>query len=120
MTYIEDERVNQDFPRALRAARAAAAAPDGTGREMTQEELATLVGVNRSQVSNWETGKDHPPSREIVRRLETALGVTDYDLLLNAGYHPLEWYGLEIDQKAQIKMMFRQLTQENASRQHLL
>lgn len=115
MTYLKDERVNLDFSRALRAARAAAAAPDGTGREMTQEELANVVGVNRSQVSNWETAKDHPPSREVVQRLESALGVTDYDLLLTAGYHPLAWTDLDIDEKAQVKVMFRQLAQENTA-----
>jgi transcriptional regulator with XRE-family HTH domain len=116
MTSIETDALKLEFSRALRAARAAAVAPDGTGREMTQEELAGLVGVNRSQVSNWETGKDSPPSREVVRRLEIALGVTDYDLLLNAGYHPLSWSELDIDQKAQVKVMLRQLTQESASR----
>lgn len=114
MAYIEHETGTLEFARALRAARASAPAPDGSNREMTQEELARLVGVNRSQISNWETGKDHPPSRETVRRLENALGVADYDLLLNAGYHPLSWTDLGIDQQAQVKVMFRQLVQDTS------
>lgn len=114
MTYIENETGRHEFARALRAARAAAPAPDGSNREMTQEELARLVGVNRSQISNWETGKDAPPSRDLVRRLEAALGVSDYDLLLTAGYHPLSWTDLAIDQQAQIKVMLHQLADDTS------
>lgn len=80
---------------------------------MTQEELARMVGVNRSQISNWETGKDSPPGREMVHRLEQALGVADYDLLLTAGYHPLPWSALEIDEKAEVKIFFRRLTENS-------
>jgi transcriptional regulator with XRE-family HTH domain len=109
------ELLRIEFARSLRAARAAALPPDGGSREMTQEELAHIIGVSRSQISNWETGKDSPPAREVVRRMEAALGVTDYDLLLNAGYHPLPWPDLEIDQKAQVKVFLRQLTQTAGS-----
>lgn len=115
MTTREHESTHLNFARALRGARAAAQAPDGGGREMTQEEVGRIVGVNRSQISNWETGKDAPPSREMVRKLETALGVTDYDLMLNAGYHPLPWPDLGLDQQVQVKIFLRQLTESATS-----
>lgn len=108
-----NEGARLEFARALRAARAAARPPDGSSREMTQEELGRAIGVNRSQISNWETGKDHPPSRDTVLRLEAALGVADYDLLLNAGYHPLAWPDLEIDQQAEVKVFLRRLAGES-------
>lgn len=42
---------------------------------MTQNELAALVGVQQNTISQWESGKRHPPSTTLPQ-LAKALGCT--------------------------------------------
>jgi len=41
--------------------------------DMSQEELARLVGVSRDTVSNWETGKHFP--KRYLGKIEAVLGI---------------------------------------------
>jgi transcriptional regulator with XRE-family HTH domain len=62
---------------------------------MTQPELAVASGVNVSYISNLERNfsankKGKPqPSRELCHKFAKVLGVAETDMLLAAGYAPL-------------------------------
>lgn len=49
-------------------------------RNLTQEELAERINVSRSTVAMWETDKNIPPTK-ILLRLATALCCSVDDLL---------------------------------------
>ena len=49
-------------------------------RHMTQAELAAIIGVKRSTLAMWETGKVMPPTKYLVAIAE-ALGCTVDELL---------------------------------------
>lgn len=49
-------------------------------RGMTQDELAAHLNVSRSTVAMWETNKNIPPTK-ILLKLAAALGCTIDDLL---------------------------------------
>ena len=48
--------------------------------KLTQEELAMLVGTDRSTVAKWETGKSFPRP-DTLCQLARVLGCTPNDLL---------------------------------------
>jgi putative transcriptional regulator len=48
-------------------------------RGLTQEQLGELVGVDKAQVSNWETGKRFPSAGNLAA-LATAFNVDIADL----------------------------------------
>lgn len=50
------------------------------GQGMSQDDLATKVGVTRAAVSAWETG-EYGPGRKRHRKLADALGLTVLELL---------------------------------------
>lgn len=39
-------------------------------RNMTQEELANLLGVNRTAVSMWETRQSYPTVKKLIQMAE--------------------------------------------------
>jgi DNA-binding XRE family transcriptional regulator len=47
-----------------------------TGHKMTQQELASLVGVERNTVSRWENSGVHPKDPEVIGKLADALAVS--------------------------------------------
>lgn len=49
-------------------------------KNLTQEALATLLGVERTTVTMWESGAITPPTKHLVP-LAAALGCTLDDLL---------------------------------------
>lgn len=49
-------------------------------KNLTQEALATLLGVERTTVTMWESGQNTPPTKYLVT-LADALGCTLDDLL---------------------------------------
>ena len=49
-------------------------------RKITQEEFARLVGVDRSTVTKWETGKCKPTADKLVK-VADVLGCTVDELL---------------------------------------
>ena len=51
-----------------------------TSKHITQSELADLLGVDKSFVSNIENGKNNP-TLSTIANLAKALGVTTKDLL---------------------------------------
>lgn len=48
--------------------------------KLTQEEMAEKVGVNRTTVSMWETGKAYPRPDKLLK-LEKLLGVPAGDII---------------------------------------
>ena len=44
-------------------------------RNLTQESLASILGVERTTVTMWETGQNVPPTKHLVPLAE-ALGCT--------------------------------------------
>ena len=56
-------------------------------RELSQKQLAGMLGVSRTTVSNWECGKSLP-HRNNLERFEEALGVTFDEVMSEQnGYH---------------------------------
>lgn len=53
-------------------------------KNMTQVELAEMLGISRTAVSMWETGNALPRA-EILKRLAKILGCTIDELLKNTG-----------------------------------
>ena len=51
---------------------------------LTQEDLATFLGVTKASVSKWETGQSHPDI-ELLPRIATYFGISIDELL---GYEP--------------------------------
>ena len=49
-------------------------------KNLTQEALATILGVERTTVTMWETGQNTPPTKYLVT-LADALGCTLDELL---------------------------------------
>lgn len=52
-------------------------------RRLTQQELATLVGVTKTTVSGWETGDSFPAVSTLVLLAKSLHTSTDYLLGLN-------------------------------------
>lgn len=52
-------------------------------RNMDQEQLADLSGINRAYISKIETGRIYRPEPETIDRLAAALDMTADDLLAN-------------------------------------
>ena len=50
------------------------------GARMTQQELATALGINRSTVAMWETGQSHPRAQKL-QELARVFGCTVDELL---------------------------------------
>ena len=57
---------------------------------LTQNELATKVGVSRSAISELEAGRIAQPRATVFARLATALGLPAAALLAAAGYPEAE------------------------------
>ena len=53
-------------------------------KNMTQVELAEMLGISRTAVSMWETGEALPRA-ETLKRLAKILGCTIDELLKNTG-----------------------------------
>lgn len=50
-------------------------------KKMTQEDIATLIGVEQQTVSQWVNGKHKPKSAEVMARLQSKLGIPVEDWL---------------------------------------
>ncbi len=44
--------------------------PTGGRKRITGEELGKLLGVGKSTIHNWETGKTESHDREVLRRVD--------------------------------------------------
>lgn len=53
-------------------------------KRMTQEEVAKQIGVNRSTVAMWETGKNEPRAK-LLPKLAELFGCTVDELLKGEG-----------------------------------
>lgn len=60
------------MPMTLREAR--------TAKQLTQEQLADLVGVDQATISDLELGRNRNPSWNTVARIAKSLGVEPHDL----------------------------------------
>lgn len=49
-------------------------------RDLTQADLATLLGVTKATISRWETG-ERAPRRSDIWRIASKTGLTPVDLL---------------------------------------
>jgi len=78
--------------------------------KMSQEELAGLVGVERSYIGHIETGRAKTPSQEVIRSLATALGASEAELLKLAGYPvgpvlpPLEYTSEDLLRQLEVRV----------------
>lgn len=59
-----------------------------TQRRMSQSELARRIGVERTTVWRWETGRQRPESADIVARFADALEIDLDEALAAAGLRP--------------------------------
>ena len=73
-------------------------------RQMTQEDLAELVGVTRQAIAKWESGET-VPDLEKCRMLAEIFGVTLDDL---ANFEPEENFGVNVPPKG--KHLFGMVT----------
>jgi AbrB family looped-hinge helix DNA binding protein len=73
-------------------------------RQMTQEDLAELVGVTRQAIAKWESGET-VPDLEKCRMLAEIFGVTLDDL---ANFEPEENFGMNVPPKG--KHLFGMVT----------
>lgn len=71
-------------------------------RGWTQEQLAEKIGVQKSYVSQWETGARKWP-QEHVRAIAFHLGLSQVDMAVAAGLidEPMEPYPLPTDPRVQ-------------------
>lgn len=51
------------------------------GKGLTQQELATLIGVGQSTVGNWESGTRDIPRGDSLLKLAEVLGVNPIELV---------------------------------------
>ncbi|MDO4750172.1 MAG: helix-turn-helix transcriptional regulator [Eubacteriales bacterium] len=58
--------------------------------ELTQAELAKLVGVTCRTIQNYELGSRRPANMEVIQKLAEALGVTAEYLLGSSGTYIVE------------------------------
>ena len=71
----------EEFGRALYMART------DVSRRLSQGDLARMIGVDTSIISDWERAKrKRPPDRELVEALEEAMGIGDGRLLAAADF----------------------------------
>ena len=50
-------------------------------KRMTQQELASLVGVSKTTISNYENGISEPNSYTIFLKISKALGIPEKDIV---------------------------------------
>ena len=81
-------------------------------KNLTQKQLAALIGVKNSIISFYEVG-DRIPSPEIIIKLSTTLNVSaDYLLGLNKG-ESIDVTGLEEEDKMLIRSLVDTLRKKN-------
>ena len=81
-------------------------------RNLTQQQLAELIGVKNSVISFYEVG-DRIPSPEVLRKLALALHVTaDYLLGIERGAS-LDVTGLDEQDRLVVQMMISRLREKN-------
>ncbi len=71
-------------------------------RGLTQDELATAVGVSRSAVAQWEGGRSGQATLHL-RRLADALGV-QIDDLMRGDQHAIETVAQAGDERALLRL----------------
>jgi len=72
-------------------------------RRLTQDELATAVGVSRSAVAQWESGRSGQATLHL-RRLADALGVQIDDLMRDGDQHAVETVAEAGDERALLRL----------------
>lgn len=55
-------------------------------KNLSQGDLAKMVGVERSSIGHIETGRIQMPSKDILRAIAEALDTSPVELLVAAGY----------------------------------
>ncbi len=81
-------------------------------RNLTQQELALQVGVNKAMISFYELG-DRIPSPEVLRKLAFTLHTTsDYLLGIERGA-TLDASGLDEQDRRVVQMMIERLREKN-------
>ncbi len=72
-------------------------------RGLTQDELATTVGVSRSAVAQWESGRSGQATLHL-RRLADALGVQIDDLMRDDERHAIGTVAQAGDERAMLRL----------------
>lgn len=81
-------------------------------KHLRQVQLAALIGVEKSTVSNYENGVREPSNRILVR-LANIYGVTTDFLLGRSDDRLLDLSGLTADEAAMITQLVQTMTEKN-------
>lgn len=79
---------------------------------LRQEQVARLVGADRSSISAWETDSRQPSYQSLVRLAEVYNVSTDF-LLGRTGGRPLDLSGLTISEVTLITELVAEMTAKN-------
>ena len=71
--------------------------------DLTQEDLAGLLNVSRSAISNWEIGRNYPDIQTLIE-ISKLLGVS-IDFLLNEDEKVREAVDIDLEKKKKVKKM---------------
>lgn len=83
--------------------------------DMTQKELAQLVGVSKSVISYYELG-ERAPSPDILIRFSRIFGISTDDLLGMTDTHHLNVTGLTAEDVSLLMEIIRHLKSRNANK----
>lgn len=79
---------------------------------LTQEQLATLIGVKNSVISFYEVG-DRMPSPEVVKKLAVALHISSDYLLGIERNESIDVSGLDVEDIALVRTLIDTLRKKN-------
>lgn len=82
----------------------------------TQQQLADLVGVDRSHIAKIENGTIALPQPDLRRRLGDVLGLSEKDFLVAAGFlaeDPTEYATSETPDEQRLRTVMRDLPPED-------
>lgn len=81
-------------------------------KNLTQKQLADLIGVKHSVISFYEVG-DRVPSPEVIKKLAAALHVSSDYLLGIESSETMDVSGLDVHDKALVRSLIDTLREKN-------
>lgn len=78
-------------------------------KNMTQEQLASAIGVERSSIGKYEGSKNNEPSLDVLKRIADYFHVS-IDYLLE--YNPIRTVNVETKDEENLLMNYRELNED--------